>query len=1175
MAVANDDKSKSKPASNGSHKSSNGINGVNGINEINSHAVVPRRRDQSKKKRSLLTRSFNIVARLLTWYSILTILFRCPPTLDACTDTSPKICKPYFQVKTAISPHVTPYYNAYAAPYVDIARPYYNTLDRVLVSPGRAYVVKYGGPWLAQARAFGQAQWEKNVQPQLAYYQSLAKNKYDQTVAPHVQTLSGAVAPYYDIARTNALQTYHEFLLPAYIFVEPYAARGYDVAYTFTADTAVPSTVWAWNKTHAFLTTTVWPHARDVYVMKVEPQLVRIGERLGRYKEKKYKSATGEGDFTTPKSSFAKPPASTSSSTAASQSTLVSETTSTTVDQSQTQDAKTQLKVDQKKPTGVSQEVREQAAKTVAEDLELWNGKFTKAAEEGAIEIEAAVDEIAARMIQTQAKNVGKPLVAQLGETVKYALETLEKSIVSSLEMNADNPEKRDEALATAIRAAGLEIKDKAQEIRNWRQQYEQEMETAVTSAAQEHFGIIEKTRDLALQKIGIKWAWMEGITYKDWKKYHEMKARFAEWTQELKRLISTHPGLLDAQMVGSEIEDEGMAIAQAAAEELARLKQVATWKAIAGDFSDNFDSDTTELAAIAAARKAADAARSAEMAARSADGQTESSVKPVSEVISEDVLDKAPQGSTKTAPEHDSEQTETVVVSLAQVDNEDLGTSALPPIENLTAEPTESGSSKTVSVPKDVTNTADPIEELPNSDLIDEPRQILETIVNSPDEYSKTPSADADADASATIKPALFGAMAQSVPSRQPIFDDEVASSLATSAISLVKSDLPASITSAAQAAYTTAIVGAADHYSRAMSVVSAQISGEPKPVHEEMFRSVSNAYLGAVAAANSRLSVAVTAASEGVYGTPTTKWTPNVPTIPSVDWERVQSIAQRNFDNSVNWASEQYESAKVALGATDPTPSTYLEEAEQKAQKLLDQAKHNYFAGLGLAHARYSEFVSAASTAVSSLTASPTPTNIQESATSAASVVSKSVASAASAASEGAESLASSVGDMASDATDYIGDNWDALLSRVSSQVYSAPTPTPWYQNLYDAADNLASAAGGYAASATDAAGDQVSGATSAAGDYATSATDSISSQYAIVSSLFSELVVGKEPSFTESVYSRLAEAYATGVSSASSFASAASATAASAASKATDTANSAADKVKDTAKHLKDEL
>ncbi|KAI2617212.1 hypothetical protein GGS26DRAFT_410972 [Hypomontagnella submonticulosa] len=1176
MAVPTDEKPKS--SKNGSKngtlkgpKGVNGVNGVNGINGVNGHTVAPRRRNVEPKKKSFFTWSFSIIARLLTWYSIFTILFRCPSTLDECTDTTPKICKPYFRVKSALSPHITPYYDTYAAPYVEIAKPYYDSVDQILITPTRSYAVKYGGPRVAQAQAFSQAKWEKNIQPTLSRYQTLAKARYDESVAPRIETISTAVSPYYNIARNNALQTYHEFLLPAYLFVQPYAAQGYDAAYTFTTDTAVPSTVWAWDKTCAFLDSTIWPHVRDVYVMKVEPQLVRIGERLGRYREKSIKAATEEINSITAKSTFAKPTASISSSTTLTvESTVAPEspTSEVEVGSPKSEVPKAEIKIEQG-TTRTSEEIRELAAKTVAEDLELWEGKFTKAAEEGAAEIEERVDEISARMIERHANTMGKALVKQLNETATAELENLKKSVVSILEKHSNNASKRDEALAAAVRAAGLKIKNKAQDIRTWRQAYDQETEIAVTKAAEEHYEILQQTRDLALQKIGMKWAWMEGVTYKDWKKYHELKARFDEWTDDFKRLITTHPGLLAAQAAGAEIEDEGMAVAQSAAEELGRLKQVATWKAIAGDASDNFDTETAELAAIAVARKAANAAQSASSAVSSAVEGAESGAESVAEAISERVFPSS---------------AETVTVSLSQADAEDFDTSAVPPMESLASEPTESASDltstataaseKTAAADTEDTSSPESIEPLASSDPVDGPEQVQETIVEVPDE----PVAHAEEAAPTTVKSALFGAAAQSVPSRQPILDEDVVSS-ASSAMSVVQSDVPASITSAAQSVYTAAIAGAADHYSRAMAAVSAQIHGEPKPVHEEMFSSVSNAYFGAVASANSRLNAAMTAASEGVYGTPTTKWIPGMPTVPSVDWERVQSIAQQNLDNSVKWASEQYEAAKVAIGAAEPTPSTYLEGAEKRAEKLLDQAKYNYYAGVGIAHARYSEFLSAASTALSSLTATPTPTNIQESASSIASVASESVSSAVSVASENAESIASSVGGLASDAGDYVGESWDTLVSRVSSQVYGAPTPTPWYANIQAAAGDFASAAGDYATSATDAAATQVSSATAVAEEYAASASSAAASQYSVVSSLVSELIVGKEPPLTESVYSRLAGVYTVGIASASSVASAASATVVSAASEAGAAASSvvgaATEKVGETVEHIKDEL
>lgn len=221
--------------------------------------------------------------RLLTWYSIFTILFRCPATLEDCTDDSPRGCTSYFQIKQAVWPHVEPYYDSYAAPYVELAKPYYDTVDQKVLTPGWAYATKYGGPRVTQAQEFGQAQWKKNVQPELTKYQALAKAKYDDSLAPHVNKAYETVAPYYDIARTNALQTYHDVLLPSYVFVQPYAQQGYTTASTFTTETVVPAFAWTWNNTIVFLDSTVWPQLRYLYTENVEPQLVKIGQRIGRH----------------------------------------------------------------------------------------------------------------------------------------------------------------------------------------------------------------------------------------------------------------------------------------------------------------------------------------------------------------------------------------------------------------------------------------------------------------------------------------------------------------------------------------------------------------------------------------------------------------------------------------------------------------------------------------------------------------------------------------------------------------------------------------------------------------------------------------------------------------------------------------------------------------------------
>jgi hypothetical protein len=321
------------------------------------------------------------------------------------------------------------------------------------------------------------------------------------------------------------------------------------------------------------------------------------------------------------------------------------------------------------------------------------------------------------------------------------------------------------------------------------------------------------------------------------------------------------------------------------------------------------------------------------------------------------------------------------------------------------------------------------------------------------------------------------------------------------------------------------SAVSDAQKHYEIVKSRVSAQVTGAPKPVHEQMYSSAEAAYSDAVSAANQRLS--------GAFGAPITQQN---------YLARISSVASSRLADGVSAAQAQYHRAKVAVGA-EPTPVH---------EQYLTSAQAAYYQALGLAHGRYSEFVDAASSVVAP---TPTATGIQgsmesvlDSAKSAYSVYTleasskysqlHSMASSAAKAqsttvdkttleqinAQLSEALAAAQEKLsaasASAASAYSGsattdkplasrasENWEALISKASEKVYGAPPPFT---------DQAYSRAYEVAASATDA---------------AAQATQAAAAQWDQVQALFSELVVGKEPDFTASVYSRLESAYATG--------------------------------------------
>lgn len=457
-----------------------------------------------------------------------------------------------------------------------------------MIAPAVFYGKKYGAPRVAQAQAIGKEQWEKQIHPQVAKLNKLAQDQYDKTLAPHVQAASALAGPYAKFAKENALQTYYTSILPAYAAVEPYAQQAYEVGKTFTINTGIPYTQWAWASGMAFLDRTIWPKARILYGENVEPQLIRIGERLGRYRDgKKIQSIVDEVDTTTSSASTTA-----SSEPSTTESVVVSSVSSETSTTTTTEEEAT--------PTPLTEEeLRANAQKVVAEDLRTWQEKFAKAADQGSDELEARITEITDRAVNKKAHGVGEAHLVQLEETAKSQIQSFKMAIMSIVRLSGE-----EEQINAATRKAGLAIRDKAQAVREWRHSFDQETNDLVSKASEDTFQIIDHIRDLGLQEIGMRWAWTDGITHKDWAKYHALKNKFDEWRHDVEEVVTGHPGLEAARAASEDIESRAMAIAADSAAELSRLKETGRWKLAMSDASDDFSTHVLPPAAAAAAQK-------------------------------------------------------------------------------------------------------------------------------------------------------------------------------------------------------------------------------------------------------------------------------------------------------------------------------------------------------------------------------------------------------------------------------------------------------------------------------------------------------------------------------------------------------------------------------------------
>jgi len=793
-----------------------------------------------------------------------------------------------------------------------------------------------------------------------------------------------------------------------------------------------------------------------------------------------------------------------------------------------------------------SEEIRANAQKIVAEDLKTWQEKFTKAADVGSEELEARITEITDRMTESQAKKLGKALNIQLEETVKSSLASLKTGIIAIVQDTTDN-ESKEESLNNVVRTAGVTIKEKAQAIRSWRQAFNNELNMLVGKAGDETFQIIDHIRDLGLQEVGMRWAWIDGVTHKDWAKYHELKDKFDEWRVDVEHVMNQHPGIAKARGAVEEVESLAMDTAEDAAKELARLKEAGRRKIATGDSSNDFSNKIMPVVVANAGEKILNkASEASEAVVGTSQGTVESvlsSAQSIASSVSADVIG-TPQGSIESVVSVGSAGASSIV---DQASSSIIGTSQ-GSIESIASVASSSASSLSDVASSSISSASSKISSASSS--------VSSSVSKSASVASSSISSAASSVASTASKSVWGGAEAQFVEARQIVFEDIIEDSEDDTFSERIQSmaslagDKFADITNAVSDALAeptktegnvaTVTVLASAKYSSALSAASVALYGTEQGAVESLSSVASDRYVNAIAAASSVL-----------YGTPT-------PAAQSMA-AHVQALASSKLSEGLSAASSQFADAKAYLNA--------VQTQDAAKQKLFSQMQNQYYAGIGMAHARYSDFLEAASSAIVP-TQTPTPayqaalssassayasavsvasghmaevlssvsslgdaaapttklTDIAKSRYSAAisdaSVAYSSIVSAASeTANSGASGISSAVIGSETPWTESVAsaasENWEALITKASTQIYGQPTPYFMTRRLL-----------------------------SEAKEYAESATGAVASQYTAVASLISELVAGKEPDFTESVYARFSSAYYTGageaVSSASSYAS-----------------------------------
>lgn len=548
-------------------------------------------------------------------------------------------------------------------------------------------------------------------------------------------------------------------------------------------------------------------------------------------------------------------------------------------------------------------EAREKAQEVVQKDLKTWQEKFAKAADEGSDELDERITEITDRLTQNQAGKVGRALNIQLEETVKSSLTTLKKNILAIVK-SSDDDEEKEESLATAVRKAGVSIKDKAQAIRTWRQSYDLEINVLISKASEDTFEILDHIRDLGLQEIGMRWAWLDGVTHKDWAKYHKLKTKFDEWRADVEKVVADHPGLAKARVASEGVESKAMNTAEAAAMELASIKETGRWKISTSDTSDDWSPKIMPAAAVNAGQKILKKVNEASEAVVGTSQGTIESVASVATSSASDVLSSVqsaasslsstivgtPQGSIESVVSAASASASSLVdqasssvigtqqgavesvtsvlketaSSIAdQASSSALGTSQ-GTIESVASVVSASASSLSAEVSSSVIGSEPGVVEQATGSV----KSAASIATESVSEISSSVSSAASSASSKASKKVWGGAEAQFVEAKQIIFDDVIEDietdddtySQQIQSMASAAGDKYADITNAVSEALLkptttggtveTVTALAADKYSSALSAASVALYGSSQGAGESIGSVVSSKYADAVSA-------------------------------------------------------------------------------------------------------------------------------------------------------------------------------------------------------------------------------------------------------------------------------------------------------------------------------------
>lgn len=217
------------------------------------------------------------IVRLVAWYLLYTVLFRCP---EVPTNDSPTICHTANTVSTTLRPHLEPYYIQYVEPYVSEYAPYVKKVNEEYLVPvydkAQASYEQHAGPHVSSSRDYVLKEYNRFAKPCIDEVSSKAKVYYTEYLSPHVakcEELYTSAQPHINSAQNSVGEAYKDIFIPAYEKASPHVVKVYEQTKHVIVTVVAPMVRQNGEKA-VYWGIGIWS---DV----VRPQVGRIGERLG------------------------------------------------------------------------------------------------------------------------------------------------------------------------------------------------------------------------------------------------------------------------------------------------------------------------------------------------------------------------------------------------------------------------------------------------------------------------------------------------------------------------------------------------------------------------------------------------------------------------------------------------------------------------------------------------------------------------------------------------------------------------------------------------------------------------------------------------------------------------------------------------------------------------------